>query len=168
MTDVLTTEQRHKCMSHIKGKNTKPEIVVRKFLFANGFRFRLFRKDLPGNPDIVLPKYRTAIFINGCFWHAHKGCKYATTPKTNTEFWTNKINKNCERDEQNHLKLRQLGWNVIVIWECQLKPNKREETLAGLRYTLDSFFLKTNDIKPYSLPETETTIAAEEEVIYEK
>lgn len=94
MADVLSKEERKRCMSHIRGTNTKPEILVRQFLFRHGFRFRIYRKDLPGKPDIVLPKYKTAIFINGCFWHGHSGCKYATIPKTNYEFWLDKITGN--------------------------------------------------------------------------
>lgn len=99
MADVLSKEQRRKCMSHIKSTNTKPEILVRRFLFARGFRFRLYRKDLPGKPDIVLPKYKTVIFINGCFWHGHDGCKYAKLPETNHAFWLDKISGNVERDK---------------------------------------------------------------------
>lgn len=108
-------------MSHIKSKNTKPEVVVRCFLFANGFRFRLHRKDLPGKPDIVLPKYKTVIFINGCFWHGHSGCKYATIPETNREFWLSKISGNIDRDKSTYAKLEFMGWKVMKIWQCQLQ-----------------------------------------------
>lgn len=132
MADVLTKEQRKKCMSHIKSKNSKPELLVRKFLFASGFRFRLHRKDLPGNPDIVLPKYKTVIFINGCFWHGHEDCKYSKLPETNPEFWKNKILGNINRDIANKTKLFSLGWNVIEIWQCQLKPKEKEVTLKKL------------------------------------
>lgn len=119
-------------MSHIKSKNSKPELLVRQFLFANGYRFRLYRKDLPGNPDIVLPKYKSVIFINGCFWHGHEYCKYSKLPQTNAEFWMKKITRNIERDKDNKSKLASSGWNVIEIWQCQLKPAKKEETLNAL------------------------------------
>ena len=136
MTDVLSEEQRRRCMSHIKSKNTKPEVLVRRYLFAHGFRFRLHRKDLPGNPDIVLPKYKTAIFINGCFWHGHSECKYATIPETNRDFWYNKIRGNVERDARNYESLKDSGWHVVEIWQCQLKPKQRELTLQNLITTL--------------------------------
>lgn len=132
MADVLSKEQRKRCMSHIRGKDTKPEVLVRKFLFANGFRYRLYRKDLPGKPDIVLPKYKTVVFINGCFWHGHAGCKYATIPVANHEFWRDKISGNVERDKLNYTKLYKLGWKVIEVWQCELKPKFREQTLNNL------------------------------------
>ena len=119
-------------MSHIRSKDTKPEVLVRRFLFASGFRFRLHRKDLPGKPDIVLPKYKTVIFINGCFWHGHKNCKYATIPETNREFWLAKISGNIERDKATYSELRQLGWRIIEIWQCQLKPKTKDRTLQNL------------------------------------
>lgn len=119
-------------MSHVRGKDTKPEVIVRQYLFANGFRYRLYRKDLPGKPDIVLPKYKTVIFINGCFWHGHSGCKYATIPEANHDFWLAKISGNIERDKSNHAKLFELGWKVIEIWQCELKPKFREQTLNNL------------------------------------
>ena len=118
-------------MSHVKGKNTKPEIMVRKFLFEHGYRYRLHRKDLPGKPDIVLPKYKTAIFINGCFWHGHKYCKYFTLPETNSEFWKSKIDSNIKRDKESHEELSKLGWKVIDIWQCNLKKDK-VQTLENL------------------------------------
>ena len=121
MPDILTQSQRHKCMSSIRGKNTKPEILVRKGLHARGFRFRLHNKKLPGSPDIVLPKYGVAIMVNGCFWHGHKGCRYATKPKTNVEFWETKIARNRHRDEVTNAHLEALGWHVITIWECELR-----------------------------------------------
>ena len=120
MTDKLTSLQRHNCMSSIHGKNTKPEILVRKGLHARGFRFRLHNKKLPGCPDIVLPKYDVAIMVNGCFWHGHKGCRYATKPKSNVEFWETKIARNRHRDEVTTAHLEALGWTVITIWECEL------------------------------------------------
>ena len=117
----LISASRSKNMSAIKSKNTRPEIIVRKFLHSKGYRFRLHRKDLPGSPDIVLPKYKTAIFVHGCFWHRHQGCKYATNPKTRIKFWENKFNQNIKRDKENILSLRNLKWEVLVVWECQLK-----------------------------------------------
>ena len=116
-------------MSQIKGKNTKPEMLVRKFLFANGFRYRLHDKKLPGKPDIVLPKYNTAIFVNGCFWHGHENCKYFVVPKTRTEWWLNKIDRNKQLDGKNLLKLKAEGWKVFTIFECDLKGTKRTKTL---------------------------------------
>ena len=119
-------------MSRIKGKNTKPEMLVRKFLFANGFRYRLNVKDLPGKPDIVLPKYKTVIFVNGCFWHGHKGCKYFVVPKTKTEWWLNKIKETQKRDREKEIELNVLGWKVITILGCELKPKSKEATLKKL------------------------------------
>lgn len=107
-------------MSGIKGKNTKPELLLRSALHAQGFRFRIQRKDLPGKPDIVLPKYKTIIFVHGCFWHRHPGCKYAYTPKSNVEFWTNKLEGNVTRDRITKEKLEALQWRVLIIWECQI------------------------------------------------
>ncbi len=132
MTDVLSKEQRKRCMSHIRSKDTKPEVMVRHFLFSRGFRYRLYRKDLPGKPDIVLTKYKTVIFINGCFWHGHKDCKYATLPSENHDFWLTKISGNIERDKLNYEKLNKLGWKVIEIWQCELKSKFRENTLNNL------------------------------------
>lgn len=119
-------------MSRIKGKDTKPEVMVRKYLFSQGFRYRKNDRRLPGTPDIVLPKYKTCIFVNGCFWHGHENCRYFVVPKTNTEFWQNKINRNIERDNENFNDLKKTGWKVIVVWECQLKKDKRETTLTKL------------------------------------
>ena len=120
MSDTLSQSQRSYNMSRIRGKNTKPEIQVRKWLHARGFRFRLQDRRLPGKPDIVLPKYGVAIMVNGCFWHGHKGCRYATKPKTNTEFWEAKIARNKHRDEVTTAHLEALGWTVITVWECEL------------------------------------------------
>lgn len=131
MTDIKSKEDRSKNMSAIKSKNTKPEIIVRKYLFSNGFRYRVNVSKLPGKPDIVLPKYKTVIFVNGCFWHLHEGCKYFVWPKSNADFWKNKIQGNVERDKRNHKTLVEAGWKVIVIWECQLK-HSQEETLTEL------------------------------------
>ena len=138
MSDILTKEQRHLCMSNVKSKNTKPEILVRKFLFSHGYRYRVNRKDLPGKPDIVLPKYKTVVFINGCFWHGHKNCKYATIPESNHDFWLTKINGNVERDKLMREKLTSMGWRVIDIWQCQLKAKKKEMTLNNLITILDN------------------------------
>ncbi|MBR5199556.1 MAG: DNA mismatch endonuclease Vsr [Bacteroidales bacterium] len=121
MSDKLTPQQRSQCMSRIRGKDTKPEILVRKGLHARGFRFRLQDRKLPGRPDIVLPKYGVAIMVNGCFWHGHKGCRYATKPKSNVEFWQSKIQRNQHRDEVTSAHLEALGWHVITIWECELR-----------------------------------------------
>ena len=115
------SDQRSRNMAAIKSKNTKPEIAVRKMLHALGYRFRLHRKDLPGSPDIVLPKYKTVIFVHGCFWHRHENCKYASTPKTRKEFWENKFNENMKRDKNNFKELKKLNWNLLVIWECETK-----------------------------------------------
>ena len=125
MADRLSTQQRHHCMSRIRGKNTKPEILVRMGLHARGFRFRLHNKKLPGSPDIVLPKYGVAIMVNGCFWHGHKGCRYATKPKSNVEFWETKIARNRHRDAVTTAHLEALGWTVITIWECELRTNSQ-------------------------------------------
>lgn len=119
-------------MSRIKGKGTKPEEIVRRYLFSKGFRFRKNDKRLPGTPDIVLPKYKTVVFVNGCFWHRHQGCKYFVWPKNNAEFWKEKINANMERDQRKEKNLTDLGWQVIIIWECQLKAKNRDETLESL------------------------------------
>jgi DNA mismatch endonuclease (patch repair protein) len=119
-------------MSQIKGKNTKPEILVRKFLFGKGYRFRIHSTGLPGKPDIVLTKYKIVIFVNGCFWHGHEGCKYFVIPKTRTDWWTAKIYKNRERDSENYDKLVQNGWRIIRIFECDLKKDKIEKTLNEL------------------------------------
>src|SRR6185437_6010138 len=132
MADVHSAEVRSYNMSQIKSKDTKPELLVRKFLFSQGFRYRLHVKELPGKPDIVLPKYKTAIFIHGCFWHGHKGCKYFVVPKTRTEWWIAKINRNVENNLVQKRKLNEIGWQTISIWECDLKPVSMEETLARL------------------------------------
>lgn len=130
--DVHSKDVRSYNMSQIKGKNTKPEILVRKYLFSKGFRYRLYDKKLLGKPDIILPKYRTIIFIHGCFWHGHEGCKYFVIPKTRTHWWIDKINRTISKDIQNKEKLEEAEWNVIIIWECELRGNKREETLKCL------------------------------------
>lgn len=119
-------------MSQIKGKNTKPEILVRRFLFSRGLRYRLHDNRLPGKPDIVLPKFKTVIFVNGCFWHGHEGCRYFVIPKTRTEWWVNKIERNKMVDAHNFQVLQQLGWSVLIIFECELRKYNREKTLNEL------------------------------------
>ena len=118
------SEQRSRNMSAIKSKNTKPEITVRKLLHSMGYRFRLHKKDLPGSPDIVLPKYKTVIFVHGCFWHRHQNCKYASNPKTRREFWEKKFKENIERDKKTQEKLKNLGWKTKIVWECEIKNRK--------------------------------------------
>lgn len=120
--DIKSKQERSINMSHIKSKNTSLELKVRKKLFADGFRYKINVKNLPGSPDIVLPKYRTVIFVNGCFWHYHK-CKLSSIPKSNSEFWRKKLIINVENDKNNYAKLRGLGWHVIIIWECEIKDN---------------------------------------------
>jgi len=132
MTDVHTPSVRSFNMSRIKSRNTKPELLVRKFLFSKGFRFRLHSLNLPGRPDIVLSKYKTVIFVNGCFWHGHEKCKYYVVPKTRTEWWLNKIGRNKQLDTENSGKLRDDNWNVITIFECELKKDNLETTLRNL------------------------------------
>ena len=126
MSDVHSKEVRSYNMSKIKGKNTKPEILVRKFLFGKGLRYRFHDNRLSGKPDLVFPKYKKVIFIHGCFWHGHEGCKYFVIPKTRTEWWLNKININKERDMESLQKLKNEGWEVILVWECDLKNNKED------------------------------------------
>lgn len=132
MADVHDPKTRSYNMSRIKSKDTKPELLVRKFLFANGFRYRLHDKKLPGKPDIVLPKYKTVIFVNGCFWHGHEKCKYFVLPKTRTEFWLNKIMKNKQLDMDNFSKLKAMNWKVYTIFECELKVEKINSTLSKI------------------------------------
>lgn len=130
--DKHSRETRSYNMSRIKATNTKPEETVRKYLFSKGFRYRKNDKRLPGKPDIVLPKYKTVVLINGCFWHGHEGCRYFVVPKTNTEFWVEKISKNILRDRNNEEKLKELGWKVITVWECELKNDRKEKTLENI------------------------------------
>lgn len=134
--------QRSFNMSMIKGKDTKPEMLVRRFLFGNGFRYRVNLKGLPGKPDIVLRKYGVVIFINGCFWHGHENCKYFKIPKTRSDWWQDKIERNIKRDAKVRDELRQIGWRTMVIWECQLKPKDRDNTLKELAYLLDLAYLE--------------------------
>jgi DNA mismatch endonuclease (patch repair protein) len=132
MTDVHSKETRSYNMSRIRSKDTKPELLVRKYLFSKGFRYRLHEKKLPGKPDLVLTKYKTVIFVHGCFWHSHQNCKYAVIPKSNLEYWQNKISKNQSRDSVNEDQLAKLGWKIIVIWECELKKALFEKTMISV------------------------------------
>jgi DNA mismatch endonuclease (patch repair protein) len=132
MADVHSKAVRSYNMSRIRGKDTKPELLVRRFSFANGLRYRLYDKKLPGKPDIILKKFKTVIFVNGCFWHGHDNCKYFVVPKTRTEFWLDKIKGNKKRDEENVAFLKNNGWNIIIVYECQLKKEKREVTLNNI------------------------------------
>ena len=125
----MTPEQRFKCMSHNRAKNTGPELLLRRSLWHLGFRYRVNDRRLPGSPDIVLPKYRTVIFVHGCFWHGHKDCKNYTVPKTNTDFWTAKIARNRQRDQDTWRQLEAKGWSVIIVWECELKKQRLQETV---------------------------------------
>lgn len=132
MTDTVSKSRRSEIMRNVKGKHTKPEIIVRKYLHSNGFRFRIHDKKLPGNPDVKLTKYKTIIFVNGCFWHGHENCRIYVMPKSNADFWSEKIKRNMDRDQIIINNLKKLGWNVIIVWECALKVKKREQTLGEL------------------------------------
>ena len=182
MTDKMTPAQRHYCMSRIHGKATKPELKVRQWLWRHGYRYRLNVKSVPGKPDIVMRRYRTAIFVNGCFWHGHNvetrfiaslqaipNSSCWKIPQTNREFWVNKIKRNQERDQRNYQVLHDNGWQVIVVWECQLTPKRIEETMLRVELMLNEHFLALHQPKvvPYNVQETPTSIAAEEEH-YEK
>ncbi len=147
--DKLTTKQRHKNMAAIRSKNTKPEMIVRRGLWKRGFRYRLNHKRLPGHPDLVLRKYRTCVFVNGCFWHGHlvesntmESSACCKIPKTNREFWVAKIRRNKERDKEEQRKLAAMGWHCITVWECELTPKRREETLESLAFTLNRIWLQ--------------------------
>ena len=156
-----TTERIHRNMAAVKSKNTRPEIIIRHYLWTHGFRYRLNVSRLPGHPDIVLKKYRTCIFVNGCFWHGHEGCDHFTIPKTNTAFWLAKITANKERDKEEQRQLAKMGWHCITVWECELKPKVRDKTLVSLAYTLNHIFIEDRSIK-YKLPgEDDLQIATE-------
>lgn len=178
MTDHLTPEQRHLVMSHIRSRNTKPELKVRQWLWQHGYRYRLNVKSVPGKPDIVMRKYRTAIFVNGCFWHGHcvelpvdSGqlavdslcCKI---PQTNREFWVNKIKRNQERDQKNYQLLQDNGWQVIVVWECQLTPKRIDQTMNGVELLLNekllSLYSKHKPFLYHTKEESSLPMAAEE------
>ena len=135
--DTMTPEKRHETMSHIRGKDTKPEVLVRKYLFSKGLRYRKNDKKLPGHPDIVLPKYKTVVFVNGCFWHGHEGCRFFRLPSTNVEFWKTKIVRNRERDSLDVEELEGKGWRVLTVWECQVKRKQdRPEALEQIYRTI--------------------------------
>lgn len=168
--DKLSAEQRHKTMAAIRSKDTKPEMIIRRGLWSRGFRYRLNSPRLPGHPDLVLRKYRTCIFVNGCFWHGHhldlrcadaqssienSGC--CKIPGTNRTFWVNKIRRNQERDKEEQQRLAMMGWHCITVWECELKPQKREETLRALAFTLNRIWLEDHAVvnKPYPKLEEE-------------
>lgn len=161
MADRMTKEQRHLCMSHIRGKDTRPEIAVRKGLFAAGFRYRLNVRSLPGTPDIVLRKYHTVVFVNGCFWHGHEGCRYYVLPKTNSSFWKAKIERNRRRDSAVQARLQALGWRVIVLWECELN------TAQKLRATLESLFARLRSNREEYLSEQHGRKLAREQRLQE-
>lgn len=159
-------------MAAIHSKDTKPELVVRRWLWAHGFRYRLNSPRLPGHPDLVLRKYRTCIFVNGCFWHGHgvtvsplESSPCCKIPRTNREFWVKKITRNMERDREEQQRLAEMGWHSITVWECELAPKHREQTLQSLAFTLNRIFLDDHSIKkPYPHLEEETMLdrAAEE------
>ena len=160
--DKLTTEQRHKNMAAIRSKDTKPEMIVRRGLWSRGFRYRLNHKRLPGHPDLVLRKYRTCIFINGCFWHGHlvdsktmESSACCKIPTTNRDFWVAKIRRNKERDKEEQHKLAEMGWHCITVWECELKSSKREETLESLAFTLNHIWLQDHGAKTVQYPKME-------------
>ena len=175
--DKLSSEQRHKNMAAIRGKNTKPEMIVRRWLWSRGFRYRLNSPKLPGHPDLVLRKYRTCVFVNGCFWHGHhvevksekrgvKSSECCKIPKTNRGFWVEKIRRNKERDKEEQRKLAAMGWHSITIWECELKPKVREQTLESLAFTLNHIWMKDHQVvvKPYpQFDEEEGMMKAAEE-----
>lgn len=171
MPDPLTPQQRHTCMSHIRSKNTKPEVKLRRELFRRGYRYRINVKGLGGTPDIVLAKYRTCIFVNGCFWHGHDGCRFFTHPKTNPEFWEEKVKRNRERDLLVNTRLETLGWSVITIWECELKKAKLEDTLSQVEEQLarnlqywEAYRQKRKEDRAFALEENRRRKAVREEI----
>lgn len=191
MPDRLTPTQRHTCMSHIHSRDTKPELLVRRWLWNHGYRYRLNVKGVPGKPDIVMRPYHTAIFVNGCFWHGHgvaspqvesgefrvesqwkvESSKCCKIPQTNRDFWVNKIHRNQERDRQNYQILKENGWHVIVIWECQLKPNRIKETMLRVETMLCDYFLELHRPKVINYntnEDAELPMAAEKEIQYGK
>ena len=189
MSDKLSPQQRHNAMAAVRSKDTKPELIVRRGLWKRGFRYRLNHKRLPGHPDLVLRKYRTCIFVNGCFWHGHlvamppnessefsveslesvESSTCCKIPKTNREFWVAKIRRNKERDIEEQKRLAEMGWHCITVWECELKPKVREQTLKSLAYTLNKIWLEDHAVigKPYLKLEEEDGMlkAAENEAI---
>ena len=161
MADKMTPLQRHHCMSSIPSRSTKPEMVVRRWLWRHGFRYRVNVKSMPGSPDIVLRRYSTVIFINGCFWHGHD-CEKFKWPQTNVEFWRTKIERNRNRDLKNYQLLHDMGYYVLVVWECQLSPKHRNVTLRSLEQRLSQILLDLHKpSRPYMDIDTETALAAE-------
>jgi DNA mismatch endonuclease (patch repair protein) len=160
MMDNHTPAERHRNMAAVRSKDTRPELIVLHWLWRRGFRYRLNDPRLPGHPDLVLRKYRTCIFVNGCFWHGHEGCKDFKLPQTNTDFWQKKISRNKERDREEQQQLAKMGWHCITVWECQLKKQKKEQTLKSLAFTLNRIFLE-NHAKHYKTIEETSLIAAE-------
>lgn len=180
MPDRLTPAQRHYCMSRIRSKDTTPEKKVRQWLWRHGYRYRLHVKSVPGKPDIVMRTYRTAIFVNGCFWHGHNADTHGRAslqnsdcckiPESNRDFWVNKIRRNQERDQRNHLILQENGWQVLVVWECMLTPSKLEHTMQEVAVLLNQNYLNICNIpkKAYRIPNEATAMAAEESPAYGK
>ena len=166
MADTMTPEQRSRCMAAVKSRDTKPEMMVRKFLFSKGLRFRV-KNSLYGHPDIVLPKYKTVVFIDGCFWHGHQGCKCFRLPSTNVDFWRQKINLNIARDYRTNVELRLLGWRVIRVWECELRPASTRAAVLDRIYRDITGKQATSPSAPY-LPDDGQSIAAEPESPYGK
>lgn len=162
----MTPEQRSNCMRRIRSKNTRPEILVRRFLFSHGFRYRIHAKTLPGTPDLTIVGLRTCIFINGCFWHGHQGCSLYKLPQTNISYWREKIKRNIERDHEALVALKAQGWHTVEIWECQLRPKEREQTLQGLLRTLNFIQLENSGAKfCYNFDtDEEFSVAAESDV----
>ena len=170
--DKLSKQQRHANMAAIRSKDTKPEMIVRRGLWKRGFRYRLNHKRLPGHPDLVLRKYRTCIFVNGCFWHGHhvtsggrakaedvmESSACCKIPKTNRDFWVAKIRRNKERDRDEQKKLAAMGWHCITVWECELKPSKREETLESIAFTLNHIWLHDHQKHVASYPQQEENV----------
>ena len=181
--DKLSSQQRHNNMAAIRSKDTKPEMIVRRGLWKRGFRYRLNHKRLPGHPDLVLRKYRTCIFVNGCFWHGHyvalpqidngelivENSACCKIPKTNREFWVAKIRRNKERDREEQKRLAQMGWHCITVWECELTPKKREETLESIAFTLNHIYLQDHSVaKPYEIQVEESGMLMAAEDIQEQ
>lgn len=157
MSDTMTPEQRHRCMSRIRSKNTKPELIVRRWLWRQGFRYRLHVGALPGSPDIVLQRLQVVIFVNGCFWHGHERCATFRLPASNQEFWRQKIDNNRQRDARNAAWLRRMGWHVFTVWECQLTPARRQRTLLGLSQRLSTLTLAAYHTVAAPYPDVELT-----------
>ena len=158
--EKISKEKRSKIMSAIRSRNTRPEMLVRKYLFARGFRYRINHPRLPGHPDIVLRKYRTCIFVNGCFWHGHD-CQKGHLPRTNQEFWTQKINRNKQRDKEEQARLATMGWHCITVWECELAPARREATLQSLAFTLNRIYMEDHAVRYKSVDDGSLDMAAE-------